>query len=161
MRMMTISQKVRPLSVSKGGRTETLVVRHQIFIKTATQPGATAAIEGQAIVARPCRWVIDAYIQRELCFYSMTGQTSCTDPVSMPLAVGEAGQGDLVADQACDVMAKPVQLAEDRVIKSIDGGAAMMFEDDYRLKVRPMLAASGVTIVEQPQKSVPSRASGS
>jgi hypothetical protein len=159
--MMTISQKVRPLSVSKGGRTETLVVRHQIFIKTATQPGAAAAIEGQAIVVRPCRWVIETYLQRELCFYSMTGQTSCTDPVSTPLAAGETGQGDLAADQACDVMAKPVQLAEDRVIKSIDDGSATMFDDDYRLKVRPALAASGVTIVEQPPKPAPSRASGS
>lgn len=161
MRMMTIAQKIRPLSVSKGGRTETLAVRYQIFIRTNVRPGAAASIEGQPIVARPCFWTIETFLQRELCFHSMTGQTSCTDPVSMPVQAAESGQGDLPVEQACDVLAKPVELSEDRVIKSIDAISATVFDDDYGLKVRPLLAASGVTIAEQPLKPAPSRASGS
>ncbi len=160
-RMMTIAQRARPLTLTKGGRAETAVVRQQIFIRTAVTPGPTASVEGQAIIARPCAWAIQAYLQREICFYSMTGLTSCTDPISAPLSAGETGRTDLAADQECDVLAGPVELAEGRIIKSIDGITAVLFDEDYRLKVRPMLLASGVTIADQSPKPAPNPASGS
>jgi hypothetical protein len=161
MRLMTIAQRARPVTLTKGGRTEMAVVSHQIFLKTSVRSSATATIEGQAVSATPCAWTIEVYLQRVICFSSMTGQTSCTDPMSTPLAAGETGQADLAADQACDVMAKPIALSEGRVAASLDKIAATVFEDDYKIKVRPMLTAAGVTLSERPSKAAPSRASGS
>jgi hypothetical protein len=149
---------MRPITLTKGGRVETAVVSHQIFLKTSVRSGATAMVEGQAITATPCAWTIEAYLQREICFYSMTGQTSCTDPVSIALAAADAGQSELSADQACDVAAKPVDQAERRVIATIDPISARLLDDDYRIKVRPMLTAAGVTLSEKP---APNRVSGS
>jgi hypothetical protein len=162
-RLLTIAQRTRPLILIKAGRSETAVVRQQIFLKTSVRPGAMATVEGQAAIAAaatPCAWVIEAYLQREVCFSSMTGLSSCTDAVSLPLAAGETGQTDLASPIACDVQAGPVALAERRVVASLQSLSAGLFEDDYRIKIRPMLAASGVTIRETPQ-AVPSRASGS
>ena len=160
-RLVTVAQRARPLTLTKGNRAETAVVRHQIFLRTSVRPGATAMIQGQAVTVTPCAWTIEAYLQREICFYSMTGQTSCTDPISVKLAAGETGQADLTAEQACDVLAKPVELSEGRVRAGIDPISATVFEDDYRIKVRPMLAASGVTISDPSAKSAPNPASGS
>ena len=159
-RLSTISQRDRPLTLTKAGRTETVLVRHQIFLRTTARPGVTATVEGQAIAATPCAWAIEVYLQREICFYSMTGLTSCTDGVSRPLSVGATGQDDLPADQVCDVQATLVEHGERRVIASIEALSKTFFEDDYRIMVRPMLAASGATITEPP-KPAPSRASGS
>lgn len=159
-RLSTISQRDRPLTLTKGGRTETALVRHQIFIRTTARPGAAAVVEGQAVSIVPCAWTIEAYLQREICFYSMTGQTSCTDGVSKPLTLGETGQGDTPAGQQCDLQAMPVERAEARVIAAIETLTPKLVADDYRIVVRPMLAASGVTITESP-KPAPSRASGS
>lgn len=159
-RLSTISQRDRPLTLTKGGRTETALVRHQIFLRTTARPGATAMVEGQAISATPCVWTVEVYLQREICFYSMTGLTSCTDGVSRPLAAGATGQDDLPSDQQCDVQSAPVEHGERRVIASIETLSKGFFEDDYRIVVRPMLAASGATITESP-KPAPSRASGS
>ena len=162
-RLTTIAQRARPLTLTKSGRTETAVVRHQIFLRTTVRPGATVSVVGQAAIAAaatPCAWVIEAYLQREVCFYSMTGMTSCTDAVTLPLSAGETGRTDLGAGVECDVLAQPVSFSERRVVASLESLSAGLFEDDYRLKVRPMLAAPGVTILESP-KAAPSRASGS
>ena len=161
MRLLTIAQRAKPVTLTKGGRTEMAVVSHQIFLKTSVRSGATARIEGQAVGPTPCAWTIEVFLQRVICFSSMTGQTSCTDPMSTPLAVGETGQVDLAADQACDVLAKPIGLSEARVVASLDKISATLFEDDYKIKVRPMLTAAGVTLSERPPKAAPSRASGS
>lgn len=159
-RLSTISQRDRPLTLTKSGRTETALVRHQIFIRTTARPGLSALVEGQTVSIVPCAWTIEAYLQREICFYSMTGQTSCTDGVSKPLTLGETGQGDTPGGQQCDVQAMPVERAEARVIAAIETQTAKLVEDDYRIVVRPMLAASGVTITGSP-KLVPSRGPGS
>lgn len=153
LRLATVAQHVRPFFLTKAGRTESGTVRHQIFLKTTVTAGPVAMVAGQSTVARPCMWKIEAYLQREICFQSMTGLSSCTDALSKQLAIGEAGQADLAVEQVCDVTAKPVEQAESRTVASVDRAAAQMFEDDYRLTVRPMLATAGVTITGSSSKT--------
>ncbi len=162
-RMAPIAQRDRPLTLTKAGRAETALVRHQIFFRTTVRAGVSASVEGQvmAMAVKPCAWAIETYLQREICFFSMTGLTSCTDPVTLTLSAGETGKVDLTADQTCDVQSKPVESAERRIIASLDMLSAGLMEDDYQTAVRPILKASGVTIVDLSPKPVPSRASGS
>ncbi|MBI1685293.1 hypothetical protein [Caulobacter hibisci] len=164
MQLATVTQRALPLTLTKAGRVERAVVRQQVFMKISVRPGATATVEGQAVTPTPCAWTIETYLQREICFSSMTGQTSCTDPVSTLLAAGEAGQADLTG-QSCDVMAEPVTQSARRVRAGIEPMSTAVFEDDYKVKVRPLLTAGGVILsdpsAKPPPKPASSRKSGS
>lgn len=149
-RLAPIAQKARPLTLAKGGRTENAVVRHQIFLRTTVKPGAVPALpEGVTVSAIPCAWTVESYLQREICFYSMTGLLACTDTNTEPLRATETGQADLAPEVACDVIAKPVELAEARVIDALEQIKAQMFDEDYKLVVRPQLVANGAAITER------------
>lgn len=145
-----VAQKARSLVLTKAGRTENVVVRHQIFLRTIAKPGAVPAPpEGVTVSAIPCVWTIESYLQREICFYSITGLMGCTDTNTLPLMATEAGQADLPVDTACEVFAKPVLAAEDRVIAALDRTKDQLFAEDYQLVVRPQLLRAGTTITER------------
>lgn len=156
--LATVVQRVLPLTLTKAGRVERAAVRQQVFMKISVRPGAIATVEGQAAMAVPCAWTIEAYLQRDICFSSMTGQTSCTDPVPTLLAAGKAGQADL-SGQACDVASEPVAQSARRVRTGLEPTAGALFEDDY--KVRPLLATGGIIVSGPAAKPAPSRTSGS
>lgn len=61
----------------------------------------------------------------------------------------ENGQTDLPAGTACEVFAKPVTAAEDRVIATLDRIKDQMFDEDYQLAIKPRLLRTGVTIMER------------
>lgn len=149
-RLSPIAQKAKPVLLTKGGRTESAAVRHQIFLRTVAKPGALPTLPpGVTVSAIPCAWTVEAYLQREICFTSMTGLFACTDTNTIPLMATEAGQADLPADTACEVFAKPVVAAEERVIVALDRTKAQMFEEDYMLVVKPQLVRGGVTVTER------------
>jgi hypothetical protein len=149
-RLAPIAQKARPLTLTKGGRTENAVVRQQIFLRTTVKPGAVPIVpDGVTVSAIPCAWTIESYLQREICFYSMTGLLACTDTNTEPLRATETGQVNQAPDALCDVIAKPVELAEARVIDALEQIKAQMFDEDYKLIVRPQLAANGAVVTER------------
>lgn len=145
-----VAQKPRALVLTKGGRTENAVVRYQIFLRTIAKPGVVPATPaGVTVSAIPCAWTVESYLQRDLCFYSITGLLGCEEGATKPLQAIENGQGDLPADTACEVFAKPVTAAEDRVIAALDRLKDQMFDEDYQLAVKPRLIRSGVTVTER------------
>jgi hypothetical protein len=149
-RLAPVAQKAKMLTLAKGGRIETAVVRHQIFLRTIAKPGAVpAAPEGMTVSAIPCVWVVESYLQRDLCFYSITGLLGCEEGATKPLQAIENGQADLPAGTACEVFAKPVTAAEDRVIAALDRMKDQMFDEDYQLAVRPRLVKAGATVTER------------
>ncbi|MET3664642.1 hypothetical protein [Caulobacter sp. 1776] len=149
-RLAPISQKARPLLLTKGGRTENAVVRYQVFLRTIVKPGPTPATpEGVTVSAIPCAWTVESYLQRDLCFYSITGLLGCEEGATKPLTAVENGQVDLPAGTTCEVFAKPVTAAEDRVIAALDRLKDQMFDEDYQLAVKPRLVRGGATITER------------
>ena len=149
-RLAPISQKARPLVLTKAGRSESAVVRHQIFLRTVVRPGPVpAAVEGVSVSAIPCAWTVESYLQREICFYSMTGLMGCTDTNTLPLMATETGQADLPAGAVCEVFAKPVEAAESRVIAAVDRTKDQLYDEDYKLVVKPQLVRGGTTITER------------
>lgn len=149
-RLSTIAQKPKPLTLAKSGKTENMVVRYQIFLRTIAKPGAVPATpDGVTVSAIPCAWTVESYLQRDLCFYSITGMLGCEEGATKPLQAIENGQADLPAGTACEVFAKPVTAAEDRVIATLDRIKDQMFDEDYQLAVKPRLIRGGVTVTER------------
>jgi hypothetical protein len=149
-RMATVSQKARQLLLTKAKRTEAVVVHQQIFLRTVAKPGAVAAVPaGVTVSAIPCAWTVETYLQRNICFYSITGLLGCTEDMTKPLTVTERGQADLTAGMACDVSAQPIAAAEARVIASLDRTKDQVLDEDYRLAVKPQLIGTGATVTER------------
>lgn len=149
-RLAPVSQKARQLLLTKAGRTEAVVVHQQIFLRTVAKPGATVATpEGVSVSAIPCAWTVEAYLQRDICFYSITGLLGCTEAMTKPLMANERGQADLPAGAACEVSAKPVEAAEGRAIAALDRTKDQLFDEDYRLAVKPQLMGAGAIVKER------------
>ena len=149
-RLAPVTQKAKALTLTKSGKTENAVVRYQIFLRTIAKPGAVPqAPEGVTVSAIPCIWTVESYLQRDLCFYSITGLLGCEEGATKPLEAVENGQTDLPSGTACEVFAKPVTAAEDRVIATLDRVKDQMFDEDYQLAVKPRLVRSGVTVTER------------
>jgi len=149
-RLAPIAQKAKPLTFAKGGKTENAVVRYQIFLRTIAKPGAVPATpEGVTVSAIPCAWTVESYLQRDLCFYSITGLLGCEEGATKALQAIDKGEADLPVAATCEVFAKPVLAAEDRVIAAIDRLKDQMFDEDYQLAVKPRLVRSGVTVTER------------
>ena len=149
-RLAPVAQKAKSLTLAKGGRTENVVVRYQIFLRTIAKLGAVPATpEGVTVSAIPCVWVVESYLQRDLCFYSITGLFGCEEGATKPLQAIENGQADLPTGTTCEVFAKPVTAAEDRVIAGLDRMKDQMFDEDYQLAVKPRLVKAGATVTER------------
>ena len=149
-KLAPIAQRAKPLTLAKAGRTENAVVRYQIFLRTIAKPGAVPAVPaGVTVSAIPCVWTVESYLQRDLCFYSITGLLGCEEGATVPLQAIENGQADLPADTACEVFAKPVTAAEDRVIATLDKLKDQMFDEDYQLAIKPRLIRGGATVTER------------
>lgn len=149
-KLAPVAQKAKPLTLAKAGRTENAVVRYQIFLRTIAKPGAVPAVPaGVTVSAIPCVWTVESYLQRDLCFYSITGLLGCEEGATVPLRATENGQADLPADTACEVYAKPVTAAEDRVIATLDQIKDQMFDEDYQLAIKPRLVRGGATVTER------------
>jgi hypothetical protein len=83
----------------------------------------------------------------------MTGLFSCTDLVSEELPDSETGAADLDPAQpadACGLAFAPAREARDRLTARLATGATARFEADYRLKLRPLLVATGVQVKRAP-----------
>lgn len=149
-KLAPVAQKAKPLTLAKAGRTENAVVRYQIFLRTIAKPGTVpAAPAGATVSAIPCVWTVESYLQRDLCFYSITGLLGCEEGATVPLQAIENGQTDLPVDTACEVFARPVTAAEDRVIAALDRLKDQMFDEDYQLAVKPRLIRSGANVTER------------
>ena len=82
-----------PLVLTKGARREDALVRRGIFITTLmtmTAPDIEGALPNRY------RWTYKSFIQRQVCFTSITGLFACTDPQILPLP--ETAEGDAQLD---------------------------------------------------------------
>ena len=150
LRMAPVSQKARQLLLVKAAKREAVVVHQQIFLRVAAKPGPVAtAPEGVTVSAIPCAWTVESYLQRDICFYSITGLLGCTEAMTKPLTVTERGQEDLPPGAVCDLSAKPIAAAQERAIAALDRVKEQTLDEDYRLEVKPQLTGTGATVTER------------
>lgn len=145
---MTVAASDVRLVLTKARRAESAMVRHQVFLRYDVDRKVPDSADQRAA---QCGWRLRAYLQRSICFSSMTGLLSCTDPVSEELPTGESGAADLGQDpaaSACDLNFPAAREARDRVIAAVKTDAQARFDEDYALNVKPQLLASGVKITK-------------
>jgi hypothetical protein len=137
------------LVLTKGKLQEHALVRRFIFITATlrlTEP--TLAPEGDAPPAQTCRFAYRAFLQRQICFTSMSGLSSCTQPEIEPLPDEASGEAPAPANaQAgfCNDVFRPAATARVRLSSSLLSNAKALFAADQKGKVEPLMKASGVT----------------
>jgi|GEM_PF-980433 len=145
---MTVVARDQSLVLTKARRSESALVRHQVFLRYDVDRKVPDGADQRTV---QCGWRLRAYLQRSICFSSMTGLLSCTDPVSEELPTGETGAADQGQDPAlstCDLNFAPAREARDRVVAAVRADAQARFDEDYALNVKPQLLASGVKIAK-------------
>lgn len=145
---MTVMARDQPLVLTKARRAESAMVRHQVFLRYDVDRKVPDGADQPTV---QCGWRLRAYLQRSICFSSMTGLLGCTDPVSEELPTGETGAADQGQDPAlstCDLNFAPAREARDRVIAAVRADAQARFDEDYALNVKPQLTAAGVKIAK-------------
>ncbi len=138
-----------PLPLIKGRKTEDAVLRQVIFLTGTLTVVRAAAGAGEQTL----RWKYEPFLQRQLCFTSITGQFSCALAEVEDLTGTATGETLL---QPTTAQAAPVQAApgpnpaaegvRTDVTATLRTRADGLFEDDRRLKLDPMLKAAGVRI---------------
>ncbi len=133
-----------PLPLIKAGRTEDAVLRQAVFLTgalTVVRPADGAG--GDSL-----RWAYQSYLQRQLCFTSMTGQFSCAAAEVDELTESAAGEAPVARapDPATPAASPSAEAARSLLAATLRGRADALFEDDRRLRVAPMLKAAGVSV---------------
>jgi hypothetical protein len=142
---MTLASSDLRLVLTKARRSESALVRYQVFLKYDVDRKVS---EGPNPTVQ-CGWRLRAYLQRSICFWSMSGLFSCTDAESRELTEAETGAADLGSDPsttACDLRFTPAYQARDRLVETLKTSAQARCDEDYDLNVKPRWAAAGVKI---------------
>lgn len=129
-----------PLTLTKAGRREDALVRRAVFITASvvlTRPADAAA------TAASYRWSHQAYLQRQVCFTSITGLFSCTDAQTEALPEKATGLASAVAAPDAYPLADADQR---RLADQLRQRSAMVFRDDRRANIDPVFKAAGVVV---------------
>jgi hypothetical protein len=143
-----------PLPLIKARKTEDALLRQAIFLTSTFAVMRPAAGAGEEIL----RWTYEPYLQRQLCFTSITGQFSCAAVEVEELTEKSAGETP-IAMTGGQTMPRPnptgpnpsapnsaAEGARVALVTALNTRSAALFDDDRRLKLDPMLKAAGVTI---------------
>ena len=133
-----------PLVLTKAGRVERALVRRAVFVSSSislTRPAARP-VDGP----QRCQWSHARFLQRQICFASMTGQFACTEPDVATLPDEADGEMSISDDDAkagrCSDAFPASAAARAQLVETLRGRADAMFDDDQRTKVDPMLKAA-------------------
>ena len=134
-----------PLPLIKAGRTEDALLRQAIFLTSAlTVVRPTPGEAGQETL----RWTLTPYLQRQLCFTSITGQFACAAAETEELADKAEGEAPFVEppDGAPRVPNPLAESARITTSTALRGRADGLFDADRRLRLEPMIKAAGVSV---------------
>lgn len=134
-----IASQDLPLVLVKGTRREEAVVRRAVFVTaslTVTRPAADGATPDRY------RWAFRSFLQRQVCFTSMTGLFSCTEPQVEGLPDGAEGDAPISPDPATYPLA---DAARGTLVAGLRARAPAIFAADRRATTDPIFKASGVS----------------
>lgn len=148
----------RPLLIQKPPAAEPVVVRQRLLLRAALTHLALS--EGEGRDRGDCRWEIVSYVQRDLCFTSLTGLTGCTASVTDKLAQEASGVFDVDPPppagppsgpppgpiKTCAFTSAPLVVLLADATARLEDRSAQIFESDYQTHVRPLLTRTGATL---------------
>lgn len=142
-----ISNGERRLTLRQGPTAEAMIVRYQLVLNRSLQRVATTTSDLQRQL---CRWEMTAYLQRDICFTSLSGMTGCTEVANTPLAPSSKGEAEIApddeADGVCGLQQATVQTAEAALSAELRSLAPTAIEADYTARVRPGLNRPGLIV---------------
>lgn len=146
-----LASKDTPLALIKGRKTEDALLRQAITLTSTLTVARPAPGTGDDVL----RWTYEPYLQRQLCFTSMTGQFSCAAAEVEELAEKAEGQAPVAAatGEAAPNPSPAAEAAHHAVAAALRARADAVFDDDRRLKLDPMLKAGGVSVRRTPVSS--------
>jgi hypothetical protein len=149
-----LASRDTPLPLIKGRRTEDAVLRQVIFLTSTLTVVRPAAGAGEQTL----RWTYEPYLQRQLCFTSITGQFSCalaeveelpekaTGEALLAPASAQAASAQAAPDQAAPAPNPAAEGVRTDIAATLRTRSDALFDDDRRLKLDPILKAAGVSI---------------
>lgn len=126
-----------PMVLVKGAQREAGLARRAVFITTALTVVRPAEGDGPPRY----RWSYEGFIQRQMCFTSMTGLFACTGAEAERVAEAERGEAPLAEPAAYPL----ADAARARLTATLRARSTALFEADRRQHLDPVLRASGVT----------------
>lgn len=152
------------LRLRAQNRSETAIVRYQIFFKLAVsgRPQMTPVSrppnsEGTTAPAAPvpsyaCNWTYAAYVERDVCFTSISGLVGCTEASVTPISWSGSGAQimELVSgpgDDTCDLENRGLKQATDAATAQLKAEAQEVYQKTFDETLRPTFRASGVSVV--------------
>jgi hypothetical protein len=152
-RSEVVASRDTPLPLIKAGRTEDALLRQAVFVNSTLTVVRPAEDPGADLL----RWTYTPYLQRQLCFTSITGLFSCAAAEVEELAETAAGEAPLAAEPAPEGPNPAAEAARLALAAKLRTRSAEVFAADRRLKLDPMLKAAGVTIARPPASARPHR----
>lgn len=125
-----------PIVLVKAGRSEDVMVRRALFITasiTVVRPAAALDATSDSY-----RWRYEAFLQRQVCFTSMTGLFSCTLAHAEALPDKATGEAPLPATGFPEAEAARRKLTDGLRVR-----AGALFDADRRANVDPVFKAAG------------------
>lgn len=130
----------QPRRLAKGAQAEDALIRQAMFVSGAvsvTRPAADP--EGPQAYA----WTYQAFVQRQVCFSSITGLFACSEPQVEKLPELARGEAPLAPGEP---PAFPLaEAAKSELMSGLKTRAAAVFDADRRARIEPLLRAAGVT----------------
>jgi hypothetical protein len=146
----TVATSDLPLVLAKGGREEKALVRRAIFISSSVQLTTPVMQAADETVVQTCRWTYQSFLQRQICFTSMAGLFSCTEPEVVALPDSASGQIQLTAGEAanstCGDGFPAASAPRVKLVDALHTRAGALFDADQRTKADPLFRAAGVTV---------------
>ena len=170
-----IASSDRPMFLVKAGHTEQATLRYILYVVNTTTVLRSGTTPGPDRV----RWSYTPYIQRSLCFTSITGLFACSAAETIPLEEKSEGEASLTSPaspgasapgtpaagaQAAgspapissqtsgELPAEPsaADVALSKLSERLRQTATAQFDEDSRLRVDALLKAAGVRVLPIP-----------
>jgi hypothetical protein len=140
---VTAASRDTPLVLTKAGRVENALVRHQLYINSQVQLFVPDNAPAE------CVWKLTSHLQRQICFTSMTGLFGCADIALADQADSQTGRAQMASSDdvaACGLANPAVIEAERNLSQVLSAASTARFGADLKLNVTPMFARAGAAV---------------
>lgn len=132
-----------PLTLGKAGRREEALVRRALFVTASVTLVRPIVPAPDTPPPASYRWTHQAYLQRQVCFTSITGLFACTAPTVEPLPDKAAGAAPAGETEDSYPLADADQR---RLADQLRQRSAAVFTADRRANIDPLFRAAAVAV---------------
>ncbi|WP_374468370.1 hypothetical protein [Phenylobacterium sp.] len=129
-----------PRRLVKGPQAEQALIRQALFVSGAVRVTRPAA-DPEAPLAYA--WSFQGFVQRQVCFTSITGLFACSEPQVEKLP--DAAEGDAPLGPGEPPAFPLAEAAKAQLAAALKARAPAVFDADRRARIEPLFRAAGVS----------------